>query len=107
MLWPQKPRFYIANNYVMDDSFQKIVATSHPFFSRVLLRYGSFTPEDAGHRKDMSRDKYVDRHTYKTMPCLSIEILYASPDMHVDLHTCTCTDRSGRGTVVSMLVLQS
>ena len=37
----------------MDDSFQKIVAASHPFFSRVLIRYGSFTPEDAGRRKDI------------------------------------------------------
>ena len=30
--WPQKSRFYIANNYVMDDSLQKIMAASHPFF---------------------------------------------------------------------------
>ena len=52
-LWPQKPCFYMANNYVMDDSLQKIVAASHPLFSRILLRYGSFTPEDAGRRKDM------------------------------------------------------
>ena len=31
-IWPQKPHFYIANNYVMDDSLQKIVAATHPFF---------------------------------------------------------------------------
>ena len=38
----------------MDDSLQKIVAASHPvFFSRVLLRYRSYTLEDAGRRKDM------------------------------------------------------
>ena len=37
----------------MDDSLQKIVAAIHLFFSRVLLRYGSFTPEDAGSRNDM------------------------------------------------------
>ena len=53
MLWPQKPRFYIANNYLMDDLLQKIVAASEPFLSRVLLCYVSFTPEDAGRRKDI------------------------------------------------------
>ena len=52
-LWPQKPRFYIANNYIMDDSLQKIVAAGQPLFSFVLLHYGSFTPEDAVRRKDI------------------------------------------------------
>ena len=42
----------MANNYVMDDSLQNIVAASHPLFSSVLLRYRNFTPEDAGRRKD-------------------------------------------------------
>ena len=45
--------FYIVNNYIMVDSLQKIVAASHPFFSSVLLHYGSFTPEDAVRRKDI------------------------------------------------------
>ena len=35
----------------MDDSLQKIMAAS--LFSCVLLRYGSFTPEDAGRQKDI------------------------------------------------------
>ena len=52
-IWPQKPHFYIANNYIMNNSLQKVVAASRSFFSRILLRYGSFTPQDTGPRKDI------------------------------------------------------
>ena len=52
-LWPQKPHFYIANNYIMNNSLQKVVAASRSFFSHILLRYGSFTPQDTGLRKDI------------------------------------------------------
>ena len=39
MLWPQKPGFYIANNYVMNDSLKKIVAASHLLFFQAFY-YG-------------------------------------------------------------------
>ena len=42
MLWPQKPCFYIVNNYIMDDSLQKIVAASHPFFFTHFLTLWEF-----------------------------------------------------------------
>ena len=60
MLWPQKLCFYIGNNDVMDNSLQKIVAASHPIFSSVLVRYGRFTPEAAGCRKDVHLYVAVD-----------------------------------------------
>ena len=37
----------------MDDSLQIVAASHHFFFSRVLLRCESFTPEDAGRRKEI------------------------------------------------------
>ena len=46
----------------MDDSLQKIMAASHPCFSRFLFHYGRFTPEDAGRQKGIRglSEKFVD-----------------------------------------------